>query len=147
MAYSRADLDQEIVDIIVARLGADEDVNHDRLVAEMLRAHQEPNLDEFSACCRRLAVSAAAGDALASLGLREEGDVPEADNGRGMPLDRMAEIEAKGQTYRTRLVKDDAFTVLVDSKGEARTVRNTSMMWPRHRTLAPLPSYADSATR
>ena len=126
MPYSPKDLEDEIRRIIAARSAAGAFVSRNWLVTEVLHAHPEENIDEFTLCCCRMAVSSAVDKALFELLLRDEVPIDPGEEDEGelalrlpewrhlrpvypvrrdgvslVPLDQMTddEIEAKAETY------------------------------------------------
>lgn len=75
MAFSPSDLYTEVRKIIADRSVDGAIINRAWLVTAVLSNHKRKRLDEFSICCRQLAVSAAVDKALARLKREDEGEV------------------------------------------------------------------------
>ena len=125
MAYSPKDLTDEIRRVIIERADAGEIISRGWLVTEVLHKHSLKRLDEFSICCRQIAVSTKVDSALAQLKRDDEGEgdpdqeelglprmpgyrhlrkiypIVRAGVIRLVPLDKLtdAEIDAKADSY------------------------------------------------
>jgi hypothetical protein len=78
MAFSPSDLYLEVLSVIAERSVGNEIISRGWLVTAVLHAHpikrdRKADRDEFSLCCRQLAVSAAVDQALARLKHEDEG--------------------------------------------------------------------------
>jgi len=82
MAFSPSDLYQEVLLVIASRAAAGDLTSRAWLVTEILHSHplkrdRKRDRDDFSICCRNLAVSAAVDRALAQLKHQDEGGDPD----------------------------------------------------------------------
>lgn len=90
MPFSPSDLYSEVLQIIAERSVDGAIINRGWLVTAVLKKHRlkrpsKKDPDEFSICCRQLAVSAAVDKALARLKREDEGDVDPDTIGLDMP--------------------------------------------------------------
>jgi hypothetical protein len=82
MPYSPSDLNTEIITVIAQRSAAGDIVSRAWVVTAILaehplKRHSKKDPDDFSICCRRLAVSAAVDTALSRLKYQDEGGDPD----------------------------------------------------------------------
>jgi hypothetical protein len=74
MNYSPKDLVTEIYDVITDRCDQGDIISRGWVCTAVLAKHKITRLDDFSLCCRQMAVSAAVDAALARMKRRDEGD-------------------------------------------------------------------------